>query len=98
VDYVWMFTRGDERIEIHRSPEPDTTTLTLIGDPCDRRLDFKSHDDLVVFQAAFEEHLIETGWQFTGFQPERRSEEPGLHTAAPVRDRRRVLAWRATRT
>ena len=93
-----MFTRGDERIEIHRSREPDTTTLTLLGDPSDRQFDFKSHDDLVVFQAAFEEHLIETGWQFTGFHPERRTEEGRQTAGAPVRDRRRVLAWPATRT
>lgn len=97
MDYVWTFTRGEERIEIHRSPGPDTTTLALLGDPSDRQLDFKSHEDLVVFQAAFEEHLIETGWQFTGFHPERRTAATESTTPAPVRERRRVLAWRVTR-
>ncbi len=89
-----MFEREGDYLVISRSSEPLATELTLSGHSItSRELTFASHGELVDFQLRFEEHLLETGWHFVSFTPERRS--GGERRArAPEPDRRNLLPFR----
>ena len=60
--------------------------LLIMGNET-RRIPFKSHDALVQFQQVLEAFLLQTGWSFIAFSPERRR----------GRDRRRFPRDRADR-
>jgi hypothetical protein len=92
MDFSWEFEQYGETIVISRDANPEAATLVLSGARSERVFGFATHDELVAFQAEFEQHLVTSGWQFVGFSPERRTERVAGKT--PVPDRRRVVPFR----
>jgi hypothetical protein len=91
VDFSWEFEQYGETIVISRNADPEAATLVLTGGRSERVFGFATHEQLVAFQAQFEQHLVTSGWQFVCFSPERRARpSPGQ---APVPDRRRIVPF-----
>jgi hypothetical protein len=91
VDFSWRFEQYGETIVISRDADPDAATLVVTGARSERVFGFATHEELVAFQAQFEQHLVTSGWQFAGFSPERRTRRMAAKT--PVPDRRRVVPF-----
>jgi hypothetical protein len=94
-EFIWRFARAEETIEIRRKADANATELVALGTGGRRTFDFDTHAELVAFHAQFETHLVESGWVFVEFDPERRTQERRQRPQASD-DRRRVLPWRGT--
>lgn len=88
-DQVWTFSRGDEHLELRRSPTTDGVLLGVVGDGAPRSYFFAELEKLERFQADFEKFLIGTGWTFVAFSPERRVGHERRHFSRLLTDRRR---------
>ena len=75
MECTWVFTRGDERLEVQRSDEIDEVPVMVVrsvtGEP--RRYEFPDVTSLLRFQSDMELFLLQTGWTFAEFTPERRT-------------------------
>lgn len=69
----WIFVRGDARLEISREETSTGVNLNVIGEGVPRAFAFASVERLVRFQSDMEALLLRTGWTFSHFSPERRS-------------------------
>jgi hypothetical protein len=70
---TWIFERGAERLELARRTTPDGLTLVVTSDGPPRSYSFNDETALARFQSDMETFLLETGWAFSAFVPERRS-------------------------
>jgi hypothetical protein len=70
----WVFTRGQERLELHRDETVDGPFLVIekTGAP-PRTYQFKDITTLINFQCDMEALLLNTGWSFVQFSPEQRT-------------------------
>ena len=75
MDCTWIFTRGDERLEVQRCEEEDGVAIMVVrsnsAEP--RRYEFADVRALLRFQSDMELFLLQTGWAFSEFTPERRT-------------------------
>lgn len=88
-DQVWTFSRGEEHLEIRRSPTTDGVLLGVVGDGAPRSYFFAELEKLERFQADFEKFLVGTGWTFVAFSPEHRTGHERRHFSRLLTDRRR---------
>jgi hypothetical protein len=74
-EYVWVFVRGVERSEIRRPAtiEGDDALLTVTTNGTVRSYVFRDLSSLLLFQGELEKTLLDAGWSFAEFCPERRS-------------------------
>jgi hypothetical protein len=78
-ELAWVFHMGEAETRLRRTAAPDATRLIVDGPKGTEILDFATHAELVRAQADYEGRLVETGWRFVGFIPERRQ----VHNDAP---------------
>lgn len=88
----WVFLRNDERIEIRRSVDPESTTFEVWGSEGPRTFVSRDRAALVAFHAGFEQALLLSGWTMARFEPERRSGRDRRAVARGTTDRRGSLA------
>jgi hypothetical protein len=69
----WIFTRGDERLELSREDLRTGANLVVGGADGARTIHFATVERLERFQSDMEKFLLQTGWRFSEFSPERRS-------------------------
>ena len=69
----WIFARGDERLELTREEVRKGANLVVAGTDGARTIHFATIDRLERFQSDMEKFLLQTGWRFSEFLPERRS-------------------------
>ena len=73
-EYVWVFQRESQRLEIRRAcADDDGVLLSLTMNGALQSYDFRNLSALLLFQGEVEALLLRTGWTFQEFQPERRS-------------------------
>jgi hypothetical protein len=72
-ELVWTFERGGQRLEIRRLETDCGTRLTLISEGLPRTYRFDDPGRLPQFQKDMESLLLQTGWSFVSFSPDRRS-------------------------
>ena len=70
----WVFTKATEGIDLFRSSAVTSTQVEVVVDGHMRVFRFADRPSAVAFHAGFEHALLQTGWQLTGFVPERRAE------------------------
>lgn len=71
---MWTFTRSDQRLTIQRCETEHGWSLILQTDSeLPRTYRFESLVELVPFQSDMEYLLLQTGWSFASFCPERRT-------------------------
>jgi hypothetical protein len=75
MECTWVFTRGDERLEVQRCEEDDGNPAMVVrhGSAPPRHYEFPDVRALMRFQSDMELFLLQTGWAFTEFLPERRT-------------------------
>ena len=69
---TWMFVRGAECIEVTHCQLADGPQLVVAHNGTPRAYAFDSLSKLARFQSDMETFLLNTGWQFRQFLPERR--------------------------
>jgi len=69
----WVFVRGDTRLELSREETPTGVNLIVSGEGLPRAFAFGNVERLVRFQSDMEALLLRTGWTFSRFAPDRRS-------------------------
>jgi hypothetical protein len=72
-DLVWTFERAGQRLEIRREEADSGTRMILVGEGLPRTYCFDDPDRLLKFQKDMESLLLQTGWSFVSFSPDRRS-------------------------
>jgi hypothetical protein len=72
-EQVWVFERGGQPLQIRRRPVTDGWLLEVSGDGAPRSYSFADLDPLITFQSDMERFLLQTGWTFTSFSPDRRT-------------------------
>jgi hypothetical protein len=72
-DHSWTFSRGEQRLEIQRKPVENGYLLTVTSVAPSRSFFFGDLAALVLFQTDMEAFVLNTGWSFHQFAPERRS-------------------------
>lgn len=87
---VWTFVRRQERVEIRREPAPDGGSLLIVtgGDAAGSTV-FRDMVALVRQQSRLEKMLLDSGWSFVSFEPERRSVADRRAVTRETDDRRR---------
>jgi hypothetical protein len=70
---MWTFSRGEEKLQIRRTPADDGFVLEITNDGPSRSVFFADLEALIVFQSDMEALLLKTGWSFLAFTPELRS-------------------------
>ena len=88
-EYVWTYSRGNQRIEIRRREAKDGHLLEVTGGDSPSSTAFHDLAALVEHQIRFEGFLIKDGWSFVGFEPERRTQAERRQTRRATPDRRR---------
>ena len=91
-EYVWIYARGNQRIEVRRRETEDGHLLVVTGGDSPSSTAFRDVAALVAHQIEFEGFLIKDGWSFIGFAPERRTQADRRTIPRPTLDRRRW--WR----
>ncbi len=86
---IWLFIRGNDRLEISREDVDDGVTLTVAGDGTPRSYFFRDPNRLQVFQRDMETLLLKTGWSFTSYSPEKRLGRDRRGWPRTANDRRR---------
>lgn len=69
---TWMFVRGAECIEVTQRALAEGPELVVAHNGTARSYGFDSVSRLARFQTDMETFLLNTGWQFRQFSPERR--------------------------
>jgi hypothetical protein len=69
----WLFVRGDAHLTLSREETPTGVNLIVIGEGVPRAFAFPSIERLAKFQSDMEALLLRTGWTFSRFAPDRRS-------------------------
>ena len=93
--YTWVYSRGQDRLEVRRSTHTAAIRFEVVdGHAGPRAFDFDDHAAFVTFDLGFEHALMQSGWSFAEFRPERRSGDE-RRTVLRAGDRRRsiALAW-----
>jgi len=72
-DYVWTFSRGEETLELRRRKSTDGFLLVIRESTGERSYFFPEIAALMPFQSDMETFLLNTGWSFVHFSPERRA-------------------------
>ena len=88
-EYVWTYTRGNQRIEVRRREDGDSRFLVVTGSDSLSSTAFPDMAALVAHQIRFEAFLIKDGWSFASFVPERRTQADRRKNARATPDRRR---------
>ena len=87
--WTWVFARGAQRLELTRlETESECRLLIENGEGGPRSYLFNDMVTLVNFQGDMEAFLLNTGWLFMEFRPERRTGRE-RRTWPRMRDRRR---------
>src|SRR5207248_768815 len=86
---VWTFERGNERLHINRDEDEAGPRLTVTQDGIPRSYQFSSTEGLVRFQSDMEAMLVQTGWSFVEFAPDRRRGRDRRGWPRILTDRRR---------
>ena len=89
--FTWTFVRGEddeERLTIVRVTDDSRATITVTTNGAARVVHFSDIDAARRFQSDMEKLLLNTGWSFVAFSPERRTGRTG-GTPPGVSDRRR---------
>lgn len=90
--YTWVYALGLEQMEVRRGVSPTSTRLEVSGGRADPQvIDLDDHAALVTYHLGFERALIQSGWSFVEFQPNRREGADRRSMARPT-DRRRAMA------
>jgi hypothetical protein len=90
VDLTWTFSRGAQRLSVERGETPAGVELRVSVDGAEPRVyPFASLDSLVPFQSDMEKFLLQTGWTFVQFSPERRKGRDRRGFPRVENDRRR---------
>jgi siroheme synthase (precorrin-2 oxidase/ferrochelatase) len=74
--FTWTFVRGEddeERLTIVRVTEDSGVTITVTTNGAARAVNFSDVDAARRFQSDMEKLLLNTGWSFVAFSPERRT-------------------------
>jgi hypothetical protein len=72
--FMWVFRRNHDRLEIsHEASRESTTLLVNRSTGENQTFRFDDHASMVTFQVSFTEHLLQAGWHFVEFLPERRA-------------------------
>jgi hypothetical protein len=69
----WIFTRGTEELELLRLDLNEGPVLVISGIGAPRSYRFHDLTALINFQCDMEALLLNTGWSFVRFSPDRRS-------------------------
>jgi len=85
---TWTFVRGDTRLELAREETRAGVNLIVSAGGEPRTFAFASLERLVRFQSDMESLLLRTGWSFTAFAPDRRSNRE-RRSFPRLRERRR---------
>jgi hypothetical protein len=72
-DLVWTFERAGQQLEIRRDEADSAARLMLISEGLPRTYRFDEPNRLLKFQKDMETLLLQTGWSFVSFTPDRRS-------------------------
>jgi hypothetical protein len=86
---VWIFERGAERLQIRRDDTEDGLQLTVTKNDTPHVYRFDDALALVRFQSDMEAMLVQTGWSFVEFTPDRRSGRDRRGWPRLLSDRRR---------
>ena len=86
---VWIFTRGNERLEISRQVLDDGMVLVIGGENTPRSYFFREEHRLESFQKDMETLLLKTGWTFVSYAPDRRAGRDRRGWPRRANDRRR---------
>jgi hypothetical protein len=87
--WTWVFRREHERLELRRIVgDDDSCRLVIVNADGSRSCGFDDLTELVTFQYDMEAFLLNTGWSFTEFRPERRTGRERRHWPR-LHDRRR---------
>jgi hypothetical protein len=68
----WTFVRPTERLELRQSENTGTYRLTVDCNGSPRSYEFSNEAEVTRFQADMEVFLLNTGWTFLDFSPDRR--------------------------
>jgi hypothetical protein len=71
-EYIWTFSRGEQQLQIRRTPAAAGHLLEMTTDGLPHSYFFGDFTKLLVFQSDMEAFLLKTGWSFVAFAPERR--------------------------
>jgi hypothetical protein len=69
----WVFARDADRIDVYRSVAETSTQIEVTVGGQMRAFRFSNRSAVVAFHAGVEHALLQTGWQLTAFEPERRT-------------------------
>jgi hypothetical protein len=72
-DLAWTFERAGQRLEIRREQADSSTRLMLTSEGLPRTYRFDDPSRLMKFQKDMESLLLQTGWSFVAFSPDRRT-------------------------
>jgi hypothetical protein len=72
-ELTWTFERADQQLELRRRDVPEGVLLVVTGDGAPRSYFFNTIESLVLFQSDMESFLLNTGWSFVAFTPDRRT-------------------------
>ena len=86
---VWTFVRGHRRLEVRREETPDGPLLVVVGGDAPGSTAFPDMPTLVRQQSRLEATLLDAGWSFVSFEPERRSHAERRAAKRDTLDRRR---------
>ena len=88
-EHIWTFERGGERLQLRRDELETGLQLTVIQNEMHHAYQFADIAALVTFQNDMEALLVQTGWSFVEFLPERRSGKDRRGWPRILSDRRR---------
>jgi len=69
---TWTFQRDDDQIVIERRDLESTPALVITSQGQERTVSFGEDSNLEKFQHDMEHFLLQTGWTFARFEPDRR--------------------------
>jgi hypothetical protein len=88
-EHVWIFERGVERLQIRRDEFETGVQLTVVQNDEPHAYRFADLPALVTFQSDMEAMLVQTGWSFVEFVPDRRTGKDRRGWPRLLSDRRR---------
>jgi hypothetical protein len=86
---VWTFARGHQRLEVRRQETAGGPMLLVSGGDAPGVTGFADMAALVQHQTRLEAMLLDGGWSFVAFEPERRRDADRRATKRNSPDRRR---------
>ena len=90
---TWTFAKGGDELTVEHTFEGDAVRVTLTradetGAETTRVYDFANEDEAQQFHVSLDESLLQFGWVFIGYLPNRRTAHDRRHGVRPS-DRRR---------